>query len=214
MAHPFNHIAIEGVIGAGKTELAMRLAEKRDGRLVLEEFEENPFLPRFYEDRGRYAFPTQLSFLASRFRQQQKLRNLDLFQNFVISDYLFEKDRIFALLNLNEDELALYDTIYQIMTGIAVRPDLVIYLQSTVEGLMRNIRKRNREYEKHITEEYLSELNDAYNDFFHHYNKSPLMVINASEIDFVNNPDHLAWIEKQIFEQPIRPRTHLHILPD
>jgi len=214
MAHPFNHIAIEGVIGAGKTELAMRLAEKRDGRLVLEEFEENPFLPRFYEDRERYAFPTQLSFLASRFRQQQKLRNLDLFQNFVISDYLFEKDRIFALLNLNEDELALYDTIYQIMTGIAVRPDLVIYLQSTVEGLMRNIRKRNREYEKHITEEYLSELNDAYNDFFHHYNKSPLMVINASEIDFVNNPDHLAWIEKQIFEQPIRPRTHLHILPD
>src|SRR5690606_12138726 len=156
MAHPFNHIAIEGVIGAGKTELAMRLAEKRDGRLVLEEFEENPFLPRFYEDRERYAFPTQLSFLASRFRQQQKLRNLDLFQNFVISDYLFEKDRIFALLNLNEDELALYDTIYQIMTGIAVRPDLVIYLQSTVEGLMRNIRKRNREYEKHITEEYLS----------------------------------------------------------
>ncbi len=214
MAHPFNHIAIEGVIGAGKTELAMRLAEKRDGRLVLEEFEENPFLPRFYEDRERYAFPTQLSFLASRFRQQQKLRNLDLFQNFVISDYLFEKDRIFALLNLNEDELALYDTIYQIMTGIAVRPDLVIYLQSTVGGLMRNIRKRNREYEKHITEEYLSELNDAYNDFFHHYNKSPLMVINASEIDFVNNPDHLAWIEKQIFEQPIRPRTHLHILPD
>lgn len=214
MPNQFDFIAIEGVIGAGKTTLARLLAERNNTRLVLEQFEENPFLPKFYEDRNRYAFQTQLAFLASRFKQQQNMTNRDLFDGGIISDYIFEKDRIFARLNLDDDELALYDNIYSIMTGISARPDLVIYLQSRVDRLMNNVQKRGRDYEKHITTDYLQELSDAYNQFFHHYNKAPLMIINASEIDFVNNPDHLTYIEEQIFEQPIRSVTHIHIIPD
>ncbi len=214
MTNRFNFIAIEGVIGAGKTTLAELLADQRKARLVLEQFEENPFLPKFYEDRQRFAFQTQLAFLASRFKQQQHMTNRDLFHGFIISDYLFEKDRIFARLNLDDDELALYDKIYQIMAGITAKPDLVIFLQSNVKRLMQNIKNRGREYEKHITEGYLSELNDAYNRFFYHYNKTPLMIINASEIDFVKNPNHLTYIEEQIFDKPIRSNTHIHIIPD
>lgn len=214
MANRFDFIAIEGVIGAGKTTLAELLADRRNSRLVLEQFEENPFLPKFYEDRQRFAFQTQLAFLASRFKQQQIMTNRDLFHECIISDYLFEKDRIFARLNLDDDELALYDNIYQIMTGIAAKPDLVIFLQSDVQRLMQNIKNRGRNYEKHITEGYLKELNDAYNHFFYHYNKAPLIIINASEIDFVKNPDHLTYIEEQIFEKPIRSNTHIHIIPD
>lgn len=214
MPNQFDFIAIEGVIGAGKTVLAELLAQRYNAKLILEKFEENPFLPRFYEDRERYAFQTQLAFLASRFKQQKKMINRDLFHEFIISDYIFEKDRIFARLNLDDDEMGLYDSIYQIMTGISATPDLVIFLQSSVERLMENIRRRGRNYEKNLTEDYLRELHNAYNHFFYHYNKSPLMIINASEIDFVQNPDHLAYIEEQIFENSIRSHTHIHIIPD
>lgn len=214
MRNHFDFIAIEGVIGAGKTTLAQLIAERNGARPVLEQFEENPFLPKFYQDRKRYAFQTQLAFLASRFKQQEKMTSRDLFDRFIISDYIFEKDRIFARLNLDDDEMALYDTIYSIMTGISAKPDLVIYLQSTVERLMENIVNRGRDYERHITPDYLKELSDAYNQFFYHYNKAPLIIINASNIDFVNNPEHLAYIEEQIFEQPIRSNTHIHIIPD
>jgi deoxyguanosine kinase len=214
MRNLFDFIAIEGVIGAGKTTLAQLIAERSGARPVLEQFEENPFLPKFYQDRKRYAFQTQLAFLASRFKQQEKMTSRDLFDRFIISDYIFEKDRIFARLNLDDDEMSLYDTIYSIMTGISAKPDLVIYLQSTVERLMENIVNRGRDYERHITPDYLKELSDAYNQFFYHYNKAPLIIINASNIDFVNNPEHLAYIEEQIFEQPIRSNTHIHIIPD
>ena len=213
MPNQFDFIAIEGVIGAGKTSLAKLLSEKHDARLVLEQFEENPFLPKFYEDRERYAFQTQLAFLASRFKQQQNMISKDLFHNTTISDYIFEKDRIFARLNLDDDELGLYDNIFNIMTGISAQPDLVIYIQSSVERLVENIGNRGRDYERHITEQYLRELNDAYNHFFHHYDKSPLIVINATEIDFVNNTKHLNYIEEQIFNQPIRSNTYIHIAP-
>jgi deoxyguanosine kinase len=214
MPNQFDFIAIEGVIGAGKTTLAELLAERNRARLVLEQFEENPFLPKFYEDRERYALQTQLAFLASRFKQQQHMTNRDLFDDFIISDYIFEKDRIFARLNLDDDEMGLYDNIYGIMTGISAKPDLVIYLQSTVDRLMNNIKNRGRSYEKHITPDYLQELSDSYNQFFYHYSKAPLMIINATEIDFVNNPVHLSYIEEQIFDQPIRGNTHIHIIPD
>lgn len=214
MPNQFDFIAIEGVIGVGKTFLARVLSERNGARLVLEQFEENPFLPKFYEDRKRYAFQTQLAFLASRFKQQQEMTTPDLFDQFVISDYIFEKDRIFARLNLDDDEIALYDNIFGIMAGISAKPDLVIYLQSTVSRLMNNIDNRGRDYEKHITPDYLQELSDAYNHYFYHYSKAPLIIINATEIDFVNNPSHLAYIEEQIFDQPIRSNTHIQIIPD
>lgn len=214
MPNQFDFIAIEGVIGAGKTTLAQLLSERNNARLVLERFEENPFLPKFYEDRKRYAFQTQLAFLASRFKQQQKMTNKELFDEYIISDYIFEKDRIFARLNLDEDELALYDNIYGIMAGISAKPDLVIYLQSTVERLMENVRQRGRDYEEHITTDYLQELSDAYNQFFYHYDKAPLIIINTTNVDFLHNPDHLAYLEEQIFEEPIRSNTHIQIIPD
>lgn len=214
MENNFEFIAIEGVIGAGKTSLAKLLAERRNARLVLEQFEDNPFLPKFYQDRERYAFPTQMAFLASRFKQQQNMLSKDLFQQLTVADYIFEKDRIFARLNLEEDELALYDSIFNIMTGISATPDLIVYLQSNVDRLLENIRQRDRDYERQISRSYLKDLSDSYNHFFHHYNKSPLMIINTSEIDFVSNRKHLDYIEEQIFDQPIRGNTHIHIIPD
>lgn len=214
MGNNFEFIAIEGVIGAGKTSLAKLLTERHNARLVLEQFEDNPFLPKFYQNRERYAFPTQMAFLASRFKQQQNMLSKDLFQQMTVSDYIFEKDRIFARLNLDDDELALYDSIFNIMTGISARPDLVIYLQSNVDRLMENIRRRDRDYERTISRSYLQDLSDAYNHFFYHYNKSPLIIINTSEIDFVSEQHHLDYIDEQIFKQPIRGNTHIHIVPD
>jgi deoxyadenosine/deoxycytidine kinase len=208
----FDFIAIEGVIGAGKTSLAKLLAKRHGAKLVLEEFEENPFLPKFYEDMDRYAFQTQLSFLASRFHQQQKIQNKELFHELVLTDYLFDKDRIFARVNLAGDEMALYDKIFSIMNLKTPKPDLVVFIQCTVERLLYNIEMRNREYEQNIDPVYLQELNDVYNQFFHHYDRSPLMIINASEIDFVNDKDHLDYIDQQIFYSPIR-NTHTHITP-
>lgn len=214
MENQFDFIAIEGVIGVGKTSLAKLLTERHNARLVLEQFEENPFLPKFYQDRERYAFPTQMAFLASRFKQQQQMLDQDLFHQMTVSDYIFEKDRIFARLNLDDDELALYDSIFNIMAGISAKPDLVIYLQSTVDRLMHNIRERDRDYERHISREYLEELTEAYNHFFYHYNKSPLIIINTSEIDFVSDKKHLDYIEEQVFDRPIHGNTHISITPD
>ncbi len=208
----YDFIAIEGVIGAGKTSLAHLLAERRKARLVLEEFEENPFLPSFYKDPERYAFQTQLAFLSSRFRQQQNLKSKDLFHDLVISDYLFEKDRIFARLNLSGDELSLYDSIYNIMSSISARPSLVVYIQSSVDRLMQNIHARGRSYEQEISKSYLEELTNAYNHFFHHYTKSPLIILNATEVDFVNNQEQFDYIEDQIFEQPLRS-NQVHLKP-
>ncbi len=208
----YDFIAIEGVIGAGKTSLAHLLAERRSARLVLEEFEENPFLPSFYKDPERYAFQTQLAFLSSRFRQQQHLKSKDLFHDLVISDYLFEKDRIFARLNLSGDELALYDSIYHIMSSISARPSLVIYIQSSVDRLMENIHERGRTYEQDISRSYLEELTNAYNHFFHHFTKSPLVILNATEADFVNDEQQLDYIEHQIFDEPLRS-NQVHLKP-
>lgn len=191
------YIVIEGVIGAGKTTLARIFSERFDGRLVLEEFEQNPFLERFYEDAGRWAFPTQLSFLASRFRQQKRLLDRDLFHRVVVSDYAFDKDRIFAHLNLEGDELQLYETLYTLMQPATPVPDLVIYLQSTPERLMKNIRLRGRSYEEKMDPAYIDALNDAYNYYFFRYTQSPLLIINATEIDFVKNEHELDELLRQ-----------------
>ena len=187
MKKELRYIAIEGVIGAGKTTLAKKLSEKLNARLICEEFELNPFLSKFYEDISRYAFQTQIFFLLSRYKQQQTLHQVDLFHNLIISDYIFEKDKIFAYLNLQDDELKLYENLISTIEKNIPQPDLVIYLQSNIERLMFNIRLRERSYENNITQSYIENLNEAYNHFFFRFKTSPLLIINSTEIDFVNN---------------------------
>ncbi|MGB2867982.1 MAG: deoxynucleoside kinase [Bacteroidota bacterium] len=195
------HIAIEGVIGAGKTTLANMLSEKLGARLVLERFEENPFLPKFYEDPERYAFQTQIFFLLSRYRQQQDLFQADLFHSHIISDYIFEKDKIFAYLTLQDEELKLYESLLTAIEKNIPHPDLVIYLQSSVDRLLTNIRKRARKMEENMSEEYIRELNEAYNYFFFRYKSSPLLIVKATDIDFVNNKGDF----DDLLEQILRP---------
>lgn len=184
-------LAIEGVIGVGKSTLARLLAERMDGRVVMEAVEENPFLEPFYRDRRRYAFSCQIFFLLSRFRQQRALRQPDLFENRIVCDYLFRKDRIFATLNLDEDELALYDQILPLLERELPRPDRVVYLQASLETLLGRIERRGRPFEKDMDPEYLRELSEAYSRFFFHYQEVPLLVVNTDAIDFVENPDDL-----------------------
>lgn len=193
------HIAIEGVIGAGKTTLATMLAEQLNAKLVLEKFEENPFLPKFYENQERYAFQTQIFFLLSRYRQQREIFQPDLFYRFLVTDYIFEKDKIFAYLNLADDELKLYETLIESMEKTIQTPDLVVYIQSSVDRLMTNIRKRGREMERGMSEDYIRDLNEAYNYFFFRYKAAPLLIVNASHIDFVGNKNHFDDLLYEIF---------------
>jgi deoxyadenosine/deoxycytidine kinase len=180
------YLAIEGVIGAGKSSLAARMAERYGARLLLEQHEENPFLSDFYRDPARFAFSTQMFFLLSRYRQQQELPQKDLFHDLLVADYLFAKDRIFATLTLEERELGLYDKVARLLERDILKPDLVVYLQMSTERLMKNIRQRDRSYERSMSEEYIRNLNEAYNRFFFNYTDTPLLVINATAIDFVH----------------------------
>lgn len=182
------YIAIEGPIGVGKTTLATQLAKRLKARLVCEEFTDNPFLAEFYRDRSRVAFQTKVYFLIARFKQQANLWQQDLFSKSIVSDYLFAKDRIFAYLNLSEPELQLYEKIYELIRPQLLKPDLVVYLQAKVDVLMHRLRKRGREIEATVETTYLEELMHGYNHFFFHYNESPLLVIETSDIDIVNNP--------------------------
>ncbi|MGK9367964.1 deoxynucleoside kinase [Melioribacter sp. Ez-97] len=195
------YIAIEGVIGAGKTTLAKMLAEKLDANLILEEFQENPFLEKFYEDRHRYAFQTQMFFLINRYKQQQRLNQQDLFARYIVSDYIFDKDKIFAYLNLQGEELKLYESIFPLLERDIPKPDLVIFLQASIDRLMNNIKKRARPMEKHLTRAYIVELSEAYNNFFFKYSQTPLLIVNTSEIDFVNNKKDFDELYEQIFRE-------------
>ncbi len=188
------HIAVEGTIGVGKTSLARILANVLSGRLILEEFEDNPFLKEFYQDRKRWAFQTQINFLISRYYQQLRLQQVDLFADKIISDYMFAKDKLFAQTSLDDNEMALYQKLASIFEKNITYPDLVIFLQSDTDRLMHNIKKRGREYEKDIDWEYIAQLNEIYNQYFMRYNKSNLLVINTNDIDFVNNEDDLNQI--------------------
>jgi deoxyguanosine kinase len=193
-----DYIAIEGAIGAGKTSLAKILAEKMDAKLILEETEENPFLSDFYKDRERYAFQTQIFFLLSRYRQQRELFTPDLFQKKVVSDYFFAKDRIFASVTLSQNEFYLYERLLSILEKDIPRPDLVIYLQTTAEVLLKRIKERERPYEKNINLQYIRTLNEAYNYYFFHYTRTPLLVVNTDRIDFVHNETDLEDLLKQL----------------
>ena len=181
------YIAIEGVIGVGKTSLAKKLADRLNAKLILENFKDNPFLEKFYHDPGSYAFHTQMYFLMSRYKQLQEIKQIDLFHEYYVADYIFEKDKIFAYLNLQDDELKLYEKIVTLIERTIVVPDLIIYLQSSLERLMRNIKHRDRDIEKEIREDYIKDLNEGYNYFFFRYKATKVMVVNSVEIDFVNN---------------------------
>jgi len=185
------HICIEGTIGVGKTSLAKLVAEEMEAKTVFEQFEENPFLSDFYSDKGRYAMQTQLFFLLSRYKQQQELQQIDMFTNAIISDYMFDKDRLFAALNLNDIELDLYNRIANELQKNIVYPDLIIFLQSETDRLMYNIKIRGRKFEKNMDWRYIDDLNQIYNEYFFRYNKGPLVIINTNDIDFVNNKNDL-----------------------
>jgi len=185
------YIVVEGPIGVGKSSLTNIISERFAARKVMEVVEENPFLSSFYGDRAKYAFQTQMFFLLSRFKQQQKLFQQDLFNTITVSDYLFAKDRIFAHLTLDPNELALYERIFEELGPRVAKPDLVIYMQARLEVLLTRIKKRGREFERKFDPQYLDDLCKAYNEFFFHYQDTPLLVVNTSDIDFVNNPEDL-----------------------
>jgi len=192
------YIVIEGVIGVGKTSMSKLLADCLQAKLVLEEVEENPFLKDFYRDRERYAFQTQMHFLFSRFQQQRNLRQMELFSERMVADYLFQKDRIFAGLTLSERELALYERLVGWLELEVMKPDVVVYLQAGTDVLMERIARRGRPFEKDMERAYIHDLNEAYNHFFFHYADAPLLVVNTNAIDFVNNPDDFEDLRRRI----------------
>jgi len=196
------YIAIEGPIGVGKTSLSLLLAERLGARHVVEEFEENPFLSEFYKNPERYAFQTQLFFLLQRYQQQQELRQVDLFHNLLVTDYMFVKDRLFASLNLNEKEMGLYDTVANLLEKNVINPDLVIYLQADTDSLMNRISKRGRSYEASMDRAYIDALNQVYNEYFFRYKETPLIIINTNDIDFVHSEHDLEEVI-QCIRQPI-----------
>jgi len=193
-----NYIIIEGPLGVGKTSLALMLAEKMDGETLLEETEENPFLVKFYQNPKKYGFQTQIFFLLRRYQRIVEMAQMGLFKRVIISDYLFDKDRIFARSNLDNDQFWLYEQLFQLLRKRVTTPDLVIFLQATTEVLMERIRKRDKKYERGITFKYLDEINKAFNDFFFHYSDSSLLVVNASKIDFVHVPGDFEDLVEQI----------------
>ena len=197
------HIAIEGSIGVGKTSLAKILANKLESKLILEEFEDNPFLADFYKDSQHYAFQTQLFFLLSRYKQQIEFQQIDIFTKSIISDYMFMKDRIFASLNLNDKEMLLYDKVASILESSIVYPDLIIFLQSDTDRLMSNIISRGRNYELNMDWKYIDALNQIYNEYFFMYDKSPILIINTNDIDFVNDEKDLNEI-LNIIQKPVK----------
>jgi deoxyguanosine kinase len=192
------YIVVEGPLGVGKTTLARLLAEEFEARAVLEQVEENPFLRKFYEDPGTYAFQTQLFFLLSRYRQQRALAQQDLFNQHTVSDYLFAKDQIFAQATLEPDELALYRQLFNLLDSRLPKPDLVVYLQARGDVLMERLRKRDRDYERRMAPEYVERIAEAYRNFFFYYEETPLLVVNSSDVDFVARPEDLADLVREI----------------
>ena len=199
---PINFLAVDGPIGVGKTTLVEKLTRRFEGVKVLEDVN-NPFLPDFYRDRPGAAFQTELYFLLSRFKQQQDIAQRNLFDRLVISDYTFPKNRIFAYLNLSDDELLLFDKLFTLLEPQLPVPDLVLYLVADLETCMRRIGKRDRQFEKDMSEEYMSELIDAYHHYYHYYNRSPLLVIDTRHLNFVDRSEDFEELVRQI-SKPVK----------
>jgi deoxyadenosine/deoxycytidine kinase len=194
----WDYIAIEGVIGVGKTTLAKLLSREYKTKLALEDIDGNPFLPQFYENPERYAFTTQIFFLLSRYNELRNLTNRELFTRKIVSDYTFDKDRLFAFINLEKREISLYEKIYNLLDKDIVKPNLVIYLQASIDTLMERIKTRGRSYERRIKEDYIKLLIRSYNEYFFHFQKSPVLIVNSNEFDFLNEPSHLQLLKKEI----------------
>jgi deoxyguanosine kinase len=188
------YIVVEGPIGAGKTSLARQLADHLSADMLLEQPEDNPFLPRFYDDMQRFALPTQLTFLFQRVDQLRGLTQVDMFRSPVVSDFLLDKDPLFARLNLSDDEYALYDKVFRHLKPQTPTPDLVIYLQAPVDTLLERVRVRGVSFEQSIPDEYLARLADAYARYFYRYDEAPLLIINSERLNFVDNPAHLRML--------------------
>jgi deoxyadenosine/deoxycytidine kinase len=194
----FHHIAIEGPIGVGKSSLAERLAERLDATTVLEDWGQNPFLKAFYDGTPGAAFQVELFYLLSRYRQQQELLQRNLFQTATVSDYVFEKSRLFAYLNLDDSELLIFEKLWALLVESVPRPDLVVYLQAPGEVLLKRIRGRGQVEEANLSEDYLAEVARAYNHYFFHYTLTPLLVVNTEGVDFVRRPEDVDDLVKQI----------------
>lgn len=193
-----HYIAIEGPLGVGKTSLARMLAEKMNGQALLEDVDENPFLISFYQNPKKFAFQTQIFFLLRRYHLSSDLVQIDLFNRVTVADFLFDKDRVFARVNLEDRDYWLYEQLFGILKKRITTPDLVIFLQAKTEALMERISNRGRKYEKAVSFKYLDRINQAFNEFFFHYNDSPLLVVNASEIDFVHVPEDFEDLVERI----------------
>jgi len=204
---PLHYIAVDGPIGVGKTTLVELLTKRFDGVKLLEDVE-NPFLPAFYEDRPGAAFQTELYFLLSRFKQQQDVAQRELFDRLMVADYTFPKNRIFAYLNLSDDELMVFDKLYTLLEPQLSVPDLVIYLVANLDTCMGRIDKRRRDFERDMSTQYMTELIDAYNHYYHYYNRSPLLVIDTRNLNFAEQPEHFEDLIQRI-SQPLKG-THYY----
>jgi deoxyguanosine kinase len=197
-----SYIVIEGNIGAGKTSLAKRIAQDFNGKLILERFADNPFLPKFYQDPERYSFPLELSFLADRYNQlKRELSDRDLFKSFTIADYYFMKSLIFAKATLPDDEFNLYRQIFDIIYSTLPKPDLFVYLHVNPDNLLMNIRKRGRDYEQNITREYLENIQAGYFEFFKQHPDLIFLIIDTNNIDFISNPEDYREVVQTVFQK-------------
>ena len=209
LAQRYTRIAIEGNIGVGKTSLARLIVRRLGGRLVEDRVEDNPFLERFYEDAGAYAFQTQLVFLMNRYKQQLTLRQNDLFADLVVFDYVFARDRIFANVILSDDELALYERVATELEAKVEPPDLAVYLQASAPVLFDRVQQRGRGYERSLSRDYLEALNDAFNHYFFNYSAGPLLIVNTDAMDFVNDERHFADLVRRISEPVVNTEFYV-----
>ena len=209
----YNYLVIEGNIGAGKTSLARKIADDTNSKLVLEQFAENPFLPKFYKDPDRYAFPVELAFLADRYQQlKTEIAPRDLFQTKTVSDYYFIKSLIFSKNTLKEDEYRLYKQLFDIIQQQLPLPDLYVYLHVNADNLLRNIKRRGRDYENEIEKSYLTQIQDGYFEFIKSRTDMTFVVLDMNNIDFVSSAEDYSKVKKTIFETKYKPGMNMIIL--